>query len=251
MNLKIGASLNFYQDVNAELRIIKSLGYDYAEVGLGLNLSLKDFKKKLKKISKRFPILSLHLPQIDFKDSEIEKCKKIMDISSHYGVNVFIIHLYSINVLTKDNLEFKIKALQNLVDFVKLRNLILALENTEEDVMDLKQVFEAIPDINFCLDIGHANMFVENQSVNFLQHFGNHLKHIHIHDNYGGDHSDPEKYDKHLPVGKGNIEFEPIFEKLKEINYSGTLTVESTHKPTKEEREISLIRVREFLTNLI
>ena len=247
MNLKIGASLNFNQNFSSELRNFKSLGYDYAELGISLSLSIKSYEKKLKKIRNIFPILTLHLPQIDYKDSEIVICKKLIEISANHGITLFIIHLYSINLPTTNNLAEKIIALKELADFAKSKNTILTLENTEETAIILKPVFEAIPSLSFCLDIGHANLFTENQSINFLQHFGKCLKHIHIHDNLGGDHSDPEKYDVHLPVGEGTIEFVPIFEKLKEIGYSGNITIESTHKPSLEEREISIKRVKNLL----
>lgn len=247
MNSKIGASLNFNQDLNSELRIFKSLGYDYAELSTSLSFPIKLYEKKLKKMSNKFPILTLHLPQLDYKDYEIELCKKLIEISANHGVTLFIIHLYSINLPTSNNLEQKIKALQALANFAKSKNTILTLENTEENVVIFELVFETIPSISFCLDIGHANLFAENQSVNFIQHFGKRLQHIHIHDNLGGNHSDPEKYDIHLPVGEGNIEFEPIFEKLRGIRYSGNITVESTYKPSLEEREISIKSVRSLL----
>ena len=247
MNLKIGASLNFSQNLSSELRIFKCLGYDYAELSATLSLPIRLYEKKLKKICNQFPILTLHLPQIDYKDNEIELCKKLIEISVNYSIALFIIHLYSINLPTSNNLEQKINALQDLADFAKSKNIILALENTEENVKILKPVFEAIPTISFCLDIGHANLFTENQSVNFIQHFGKRLQHIHVHDNLGGDHSDPEKYDIHLPVGEGNIQFKPIFEKLKEIYYSGNITIENTYKPRLEEREISIKRIRSLL----
>ena len=247
MNLKIGASLNFNQNLSSELRIFKSLGYDYAELGTSLSLPIKLYEKKLKKISNKFPVLTLHLPQIDYNDNEIELCKKLIELSANYDITLFIIHLYSLNLPTTNHLEQKVKALRYLADFAKSKNTILTLENTEERVIILKPVFEAIPNISFCLDIGHANLFAENQSINFIQEFGKRLQHIHIHDNLGGNHSDPEKYDIHLPVGEGNIEFEPIFEKLRGIRYSGNITVESTYKPRLEEREISIKRVRRLL----
>lgn len=96
--------------------------------------------------------------------------------------------------------------------------------------MTLKKAFEEIPTIYFCLDVGHAK-------------FGKLLKHIHIHDNIGGD---SEKQDLHLPIGDGKINFKPIFEKLKETKYSGNITLE-VYNPDKESRKISITRVRELI----
>ena len=145
---------------------------------------------------------------------------------------------------TKTNLDLKIKGLKELTDFAKSKNSILALENTEEDVDTLEKVFDKIPKIKFCLDIGHANLFAEeNRSVSLINNFGKFLKHIHIHDNFGGN---AEKFDLHLPIGEGGINFTPIFDKLKEMKYSGNITLE-VYNPDKEYRKISISRVRKWI----
>ncbi|MCK4730485.1 MAG: sugar phosphate isomerase/epimerase [Candidatus Aenigmarchaeota archaeon] len=93
------------------------------------------------------------------------------------------------------------------------------------------------------MDIGHANLFAkENRSLNLINNFGKILKHIHVHDNVGGD---AEKFDLHLPIGTGNINFTPIFDKLKEIEYSGNITLE-IHNSDREYRKISLNRIRKL-----
>ncbi|MFX0139204.1 MAG: sugar phosphate isomerase/epimerase family protein [Candidatus Hodarchaeota archaeon] len=58
-----------------------------------------------------------------------------------------------------------------------------------------------------------------------------------------GDSKEP---DQHLPIGDGQINFKPIFEKLKEINYSGVVTLE-LYDADEESRRISLQRVRELI----
>ncbi|MBW1736932.1 MAG: sugar phosphate isomerase/epimerase, partial [Deltaproteobacteria bacterium] len=72
--------------------------------------------------------------------------------------------------------------------------------------------------------IGHAQLLSnQNTSYGFIDRFPERIKHVHIHDNRGGDSPDD---DLHLPVGKGIIEFGKIFRKVKEIGYHGTITLE-------------------------
>lgn len=245
MKPKIGGATWCKQNLESELKNLRSIGYDFVEIDLGLPIEPnKIFEDEIKKNRNIIPIFTGHLPEIDFKKEEIEKCKKFIEILSNQGVNLFVVHLFSRNLPTDGNIDLKVRGLKELTDFAKNNNSILALENTEEDVDVLKRVFDKIPEINFCLDIGHANLFAkENRSVNLIQNFGRILKHVHLHDNIGGD---TEKCDLHLPIGAGKINFAPIFDKLKEIKYSGNITLE-VYNPDKEYRKISMDRIRKLI----
>ena len=246
MKSKIGGSIRFSkQDLELELLNLKEIGYNYAELALGLPTEPnKVFDNKLKTHRNVIPIISGHLPQIDYTKKEMERCRKFIEILSDQGTHLFVIHLYSQNLHTKDNIDLKIKKLRKLADFAQCKDSVLTLENTEEDLTTLKKVFGEISSIDFCLDIGHANLFSkENQSINLINNFAQILKHIHIHDNVGGD---SEKFDLHLPIDDGNINFKQIFERLKEVKYSGDITIE-LYSADKESRIRSIKRVRELI----
>ena len=76
------------------------------------------------------------------------------------------------------------------------------------------------PDFVACLDIGHAAMEGMNTSPAEMIHaLGNHLQALHIHDNdCRGDHHQ-------LPFTM-NIDFDAVVKALKEVNYTGWLTLE-------------------------
>jgi len=246
MNSKIGGSTKFcFSDSESCLLHLKEAGYDFAELNLGLQTEPnKVFEDKLLFLRKIIPILSVHLPDINFTEEEVEKSKNFIEILSDQGTHLFVIHLFSPNLRTKDNFELKIKKLNEVADFARSKDSILALENTEEDLMTLKKVFDEIPKIDFCLDIGHAYLLGEEQHcISLIENFGALLKHIHMHDNVGGYSA---KSDLHLPIGDGNINFTLIFEKLKGANYSGNITLE-LHNVDKESRRISMERARKLI----
>jgi len=245
MKLKIGGATWCKKNIESELQNLKSAGYDFAEIDLCLPIEPnKIFEGEIIKNKNIIPILVGHLPEIDFKEEEIERCKKFIEILSNQSVNLFVVHLFSRNLPTSENMDLKIKELKELAIFAKNNNSILALENTEEDVDILKKVFDKISEIGFCLDIGHANLFTkENRSINLIENFGKIIKHIHLHDNIGGN---AEKFDLHLPIGAGRIDFVPIFDKLREIKYSGNITLE-VYNPDKEYRKISIDRIKKRL----
>lgn len=238
MKLLIGGSTYCKNNLISELQNLKSVWYDFAELDLGHPIELnEELIENISKAKEFLPILVGHLPEIDFKKEEIDKCKSFISVLSKLNINIFVVHLFCRNLSTKDNLETKISGLQELADFARSNNSILVLENTEEDSIILKEVFDRIPNLNFCLDIGHANLFAEeNRSIELIENFGWILSHIHAHDNKGWY---SENSDLHLPIGEWNIDFEKIINKLKEIDYTGNITLE-IFSPNKEWREKSI-----------
>ncbi len=78
----------------------------------------------------------------------------------------------------------------------------------------------AVPDLKFHLDVAHA--FIENRMKgvsDYIEAFRERLVHVHIHDNHG-------KWDEHLPLGRGKIDFRNVARFLKEISYARTITFE-------------------------
>jgi sugar phosphate isomerase/epimerase len=240
--MRIGSATFCRNDLETELKSIRKIGFEFAEIDLGLPIEPnEELRTKIKSCNTIVPILVGHLPQIDFKRDEIERCKKFIEILSETGCRTFVIHLFSRNLSTKENLNLKINSLRELAICAKNGNSILALENTEEDVLKLTEVFSKLNEIDFCLDIGHANLFArENRSFGFIGKFYKILRHVHIHDNNGGDSED---CDAHLQLGRGNISFEPIISELKDTGYSGNFTLEIHSKnQADKKRSIDLLR---------
>lgn len=241
MKSKIGGLINNEKDLKTELKVLKSFGFDYAELGFNApEKFIKEFKNKYNVLSKILPILSAHLPAIDFEEEEIEEIKKF--ILNHLKANckIFIIHFYTKSSLVgKKNFIKRIKGLAELTDFTLKHKAVLILENTWH-IPRFREIFAEIKRLYFCLDIGHANLFSEkNRSLDLINKFGKRLRHIHAHDNFGGFGTNP---DSHLPIGQGSIDFSAIFQKLKQINYSGNITLE-----IYSHRKTSINRIRKLL----
>jgi sugar phosphate isomerase/epimerase len=64
-------------------------------------------------------------------------------------------------------------------------------------VAPLRGFLDALPELGFHLDIGHANLSVpENTTQDVIAAFGTRLRHVHLHDNKGGSQ------DLHLPLDR-------------------------------------------------
>ncbi len=78
-----------------------------------------------------------------------------------------------------------------------------------------------------CLDIGHAEMKgVDTSAPEMIKALGSRLHALHIHDNnhFNDSHQIPFSMD---------IDFVPVADALREINYSGYLTLEAVNYPAK------------------
>jgi sugar phosphate isomerase/epimerase len=88
-------------------------------------------------------------------------------------------------------------------------------------VYQLSQLLDPMPDLGLHLDIGHANLMVEkNTTEEILTAYGTRLRHVHLHDNKGGN------LDLHLALGSGTIDISRQIRALKQAGYDGTITLE-------------------------
>jgi sugar phosphate isomerase/epimerase len=124
----------------------------------------------------------------------------------------------------EETIVYKIGFLKRLTKRAGSSGITVCLENLSENADHLTEVFAAVPPLNLTLDLGHAELLSkENTSFGFLEQYLDRIKHVHLHDNFGGTSPDD---DLHLAVGEGKIDFHKIFQKLRAVHYSGTMTLE-------------------------
>jgi sugar phosphate isomerase/epimerase len=97
----------------------------------------------------------------------------------------------------------------------------------------LGELLDPLPELGLHLDIGHANLQVPyNMTEAILTAYGTRLRHVHLHDNRGGN------ADLHLPLGTGSVDVRGAIQALKRCGYDGTITLE-VFTPDKHHLEYS------------
>lgn len=76
------------------------------------------------------------------------------------------------------------------------------------------------PLLGHCFDIGHWHLFAEVSLAEWFAALGPRLSHLHLHDNFG-------KYDEHLPVGEGRIDFASLFSLVSTLPQQPTMALEA------------------------
>lgn len=155
---------------------------------------------------------------------ELCKCFEVFHALGIYKVNIHADEL-SAHIFNRDRAILRnIKSIKLAVCEAKKYDITLMIENTAKlfgNSEELQMLFDKVPELQFHLDVGHANLNTdENKTEELLRHFHNKLGHVHFSDNKGGN------TDLHLPLGAGLISWETIINDLKRYGYDGTITLE-------------------------
>jgi sugar phosphate isomerase/epimerase len=244
---KFGLLTDPTQPVPDEIVRFHRLGFDYTEIGIEepkatprILMSQKD--KILNLLASNGMFAVGHTAYwVNFGSSLekarrgwIDEAKDMIHAAAELNVGLLNFHFYSrlgtVGVTEESRnvfLENFTSAMRELTIFAKTEKVDLMLENVPseeghplESIEYFSEVMRAIPELRFHLDAPHA--FIEGGVKGirgYVEAFGDRLAHIHLHDNHG-------KYDEHLPLGRGKIDFRKVVKLLKEINYDKTITFE-------------------------
>ena len=162
----------------------------------------------------------------------IDSLKTWLDMYMEIGIPRAILHGgKDPNKSEEENLALRVDALRELTDFIGDADLTICMENvgSTPSIASLQALLDGVNSdhLAICLDTGHLNIYrdaernlLEDQAA-FIRHFGHDkLQALHLHDNDGS-------YDMHmLPFSRGNIQWEPLVQALRDIDYTGILNWE-------------------------
>ncbi|HLG99752.1 MAG TPA: sugar phosphate isomerase/epimerase family protein [Bryobacteraceae bacterium] len=168
--------------------------------------------------------LASAIPEI--RAAAVEELRRCAEVFSEIGAKWMNIHpdrhtpWHSRNFAVDGNLE----SLERLHRGTERLGIGLMIENLPGDyncTAQLAELLDPLPWLGLHLDIGHANLRVPHNTTSEILHaYGDRLRHVHLHDNKGGD------ADLHLPLGAGNIDLRSGICALQGCGYDGTVTLE-------------------------
>ena len=247
---KFGLLTDPIESVPNEIIRFHKLGFDYVEIGIEepnatphILMRQKDEILGSLSTSGMFP-LGHTAYWVGFGSSHekarlgwIEEAKDMILVASELKIRLLNFHFYtklgrvsateeSRNIFLRNFTD----AMKELTQFAATKKVNLMLENAPpangskrsplESIECFSHVMKAVPALKFHLDVAHA--FIENRMNgvrDYINAFSDRLAHVHVHDNHG-------KWDEHLPLGKGKVDFRKVVRFLKEIKYDRTVTFE-------------------------
>ena len=149
-------------------------------------------------------------------------------------------------IKTEDELDNQANLLQKLIVLGREKGITINLHNhtyeVENNMHDLRGTLKRIPDIGLGPDLNWLLRAGINP-VDFLNEFRKQIVYLHLRDQLSSGKW-PES------IGEGNVNFREIADKLEEIKFDGTATIELAHEngfvPTRPIRE-SLKMSREHI----
>ena len=222
-------------DVAKEIAQIAREKFDYAEVSIEAPgarpernwQKIKELIKKneLKVVGSTDYHLQFASPWTSVRKASLAEIKKAFPILETLGAEFVHVHPDSSAFRDKGALfELNNEAVRELLEVATKHGLKLMVENGsphQGGIELIKFLMEKNPRIYLNLDIGHANIGVEeNLTPKFLKLFGKRLGNVHAHDN-------DSTRDQHLEMGKGNIDWKKIVNMLKMASYNRTVTFET------------------------
>ncbi len=152
------------------------------------------------------------------KAAQVIGAKIVVFHSGHKGMK----HRVSQEKFKKNSILFW----KEFIEEFEKSNITAVIENVLE--RDYKLILDIISEVNSpylkaSIDIGHANLFSEVDICDWIDAYGKHLHHMHIHNNYGDD-------DSHYSLLNGSIDFCKVFDKLKQTNSNPAIVFEIFEK---------------------
>lgn len=232
----LGAMNNPMVNIVDEIRATASRGFDFIDLTMepqeaySANFPVREVRATLREsglmvIGHTAWYLQIASPFPEVREVVVRELERSLRVFHELGAQMMNIHPHT-NVPLHD-LEWvisqNIAALSRLVSVANRLGMKIVLENTPHfsRVMEIRPILEAVPEVGFHLDVGHANLDSPyNRSEELVSNFADRLMHVHVSDNRGGHD------DLHLPLGVGNINWAWAVKVLKNAGYDGPITIE-------------------------
>src|SRR2546429_1734808 len=186
--MRIGASTYSREPFPKQIDEIREAGFDYAELDLTwITWEPEKLQSEAEVLAKRIPLLTAHLPPSQFHQADLARFVGFIDAVAPVGTEIFNAHFLEARSAPRIAPQAKTSWLSDLVDAATDRDVVVTVENVDESPDVLRKVLDAVPDLRYCLDVGHAHLDQRTDGARkYLEVLGDRLGLAHIHDNHGG-----------------------------------------------------------------
>ncbi|MBI2842040.1 MAG: sugar phosphate isomerase/epimerase [Armatimonadetes bacterium] len=232
----LGAMNNPMFNLIDEIETIADLGFDFIDLAMepqaaySGHFPVREARKSLDRtgldvIGHTAWYLQIASPFPEIREAVLKEFERCLRVFHELGATMMNIHPHTTAPLHDWDwiISQNIAAISRLSGLANRLGMKIILENTPtlSRAIELRKILDAVPEVGFHLDVGHAHLDTPyNRSEELLAHFGDRLLHVHVSDNRGGHD------DLHLPLGVGNINWSWVVKILKNANYDRGITVE-------------------------
>lgn len=193
---------------------------------------------------------TLGLVPVVYQWVRLEALKRASDFAKAVGIGSITTHVGFIPESPHDPLYTKVLiAIRIIAEHCKNNGQNFCFETGQETPVTLLRTIEEVGLDNLGINLDPANllMYGKGNPIDALDVFGKYVQGIHAKD--GEYPTCGRKLGLEKPLGKGRVNYPAFVEKLKEIGYTGALTIE--REISGEQQIIDIKKAREYLLSLL
>lgn len=178
----------------------------------------------------------------DLRASRLQEMKEIADFARLLGCDAVGLHLGFVPHDRTSKLYIDtVQVTRQLCDHAGCNEQFVHLETGQETADNLLQFISDVQRSNLFINFDPANMILygTGNPIESLKKLGSHIRSVHCKDGTWSD-SPGVTWGREVPLGEGDVGIEDYLRTLKEIGYTGPLTIEREipQEPDRQKAEI-------------
>jgi len=271
--LKLGVLVGLGHDPEVELKKVRDLGLDSCQIACwDMSLYTDANVAKVKAAAQKYGVevttiwagysgpeewnftggastIGLVPPQ--FRDQRVKDLKQGADFAKACGVRSITTHAGFIPENPSDPLyQPTIAALREVAQHCKKLGIEFWFETGQETPITLRRAMKDIGTGNLGINLDPANLLMYGKAnpVDALDIIGPFVKGVHAKDGTYPNGDDPDKLGVEKPLGEGRVNFPVLVPKLKNMGFTGALTIE--REISGDQQIVDIKRAIEILSPL-
>jgi sugar phosphate isomerase/epimerase len=182
--------------------------------------------------------------------ARIDALKRASDIAKQCGIGAVHTHCGFIPEDPSDPLYSQaVDAIREVGNHCKQNGQIFLMETGQETPITMLRAIEGTGLDNVCANLDTANLILygKGEPVGAMDVIGTHVKGLHAKD--GLYPTNPRELGKEVAIGKGRVNFPELIKRLRQISYSGPITIEREISGPQQEADIRASK--QYLERLI
>jgi sugar phosphate isomerase/epimerase len=182
--------------------------------------------------------------------ARIDALKRASDIGKQCGIGAVHTHCGFIPEDPSDPLYPQaVNAIREVGNHCKQNGQIFLMETGQETPITMLRAIEGTGLDNVCANLDTANLILygKGEPVGAMDVIGTRVRGLHAKD--GLYPTDPRELGKEVAIGKGRVNFQELMRRLRQISYSGPITIEREISGPRQEADIRASK--EYLERLI
>jgi len=269
---KLGLIVSLRSDPKGEIEKVKNLGFQTCQVSCwDVSLYTREVAEKLKQaiVENEVEIttlwagfsgkavwnftegpLTIGLVPPDKRETRLKELRKASEFAEWIGIESLTTHVGFIPENPNNPIYISlIDVLKEVAEFLEDRGQSFWFETGQETPVTLLRTFEDVGADNLGVNFDPANLIMYGKAnpIDALDIIGDYVRDVHAKD--GEYPKSGRQLGEEKPLGEGRVNFPVFISKLKELNYSRSLTIE--REISGPQQIVDIKRGKKYLEELI